>query len=155
MSRFLVFIAMFSFFCTVSFATEKLTLSNGKEIQINADGTWSYTNSSKSRGDSIIDVDFFDYRVDPDSYVGKTISLSGEATFNEYLGKEVRGGLYAEHITLGPSIQIETDGISKEHLKDVYKCFVSCKKKFIGKVVLITEYSATGYAQFNLIRIED
>ena len=152
MLRFLLPLIVCCFFST-AYAAEKLTLSNGKEIQVNTDGTWSYINSGELENSDTIKVDFFDYRVDAESYVGKTVSLFGAATFGEYSG-EVRGELYAEHITLGPKIQIETDGISKEQLKEAYKCFVSCKKKFIGNVVLNTEYS-TGFAQFNLIRIED
>ena len=67
-----------------------------QQIQINPYGTWSYTNSKKSQDESIIAVDFLDYRVDAESYVGKTISLYGAASFNEYLGKEVRGQLYSK-----------------------------------------------------------
>jgi hypothetical protein len=155
MLRVVMSIITFSFLYSAAYAEEKVTLSSGKEIQINSDGTWSYTSLGELQDSGIIDVDFFDYRVDPESYVGKTISLFGEASFDEYPGREVRGQVYAEYLTLGPSIQIETDGISKEQLTNVYKCFVSCKKKFIGKVVLNTEYSASGFAQFNLIRISD
>lgn len=154
MLRFFISIIVCSFFISVAYAAENVTLKSGKEIQVSPDGTWSYVNSGRPHNNDILDVDFYDYRVDSKAYVGKTISLSGEVSFGEYSG-EVRGGLYAEHLTLGPKIQIETDGISKAHLKEVYKCFVSCKKKLIGKVVLKTEYSSSGYAQFNLIRLEN
>ena len=58
-----------------SLCAEVVELSGGERIEVHDDGTW--TSLDDKQGVEPIEVDFYDYIIDPDAYLGKTIAVKG------------------------------------------------------------------------------
>ena len=144
-----------SFLCGILFASsvfssEIVTTTDGRKVKLNKNGTYSYI--SEKTSNDFKKIDFTDLLIDSEELLGKKVRFRGNALFSNYKGEKYPGGsIYQEHLTIGPSISIETSKVDRESLKAVHKCPVSCYIEISGVVKTFTNKNL--YIDASSIRI--
>ena len=119
-SIFILFISFVSFASAYQIATT----ADGKKVKLFKDGTYSFIENKKT--DGYEEVDFVDFLVDAEQFLGKKITVKGSAWFRSLKGNKRRveecgphGSLYKRFKTLGSSISFCIPEISKAEKKQI------------------------------------
>ena len=118
-------------------SAEIVELNGGKQIEIHDDGTWTSIEASESSAP--VEVDFFDFVIDPDAYIGQTIAIRGLVSWDIFKEKQqAYGKMYVKHVAIGEAIAIEAsfEQLTSESKKEIYRCDskVFCVETIVGIV---------------------